>query len=123
MYSRRYPYYKIFKVLTEGPTLRSLVSFAIMEGTVVSRFGTNMVVCFCLRTLHPGLTVDGFEDVLDRELQRGEVIGYSVGSKLTLLRVHEWLLLESALSVTLKVNGGASVLQLRFYSVVAAVKR
>jgi len=79
---------KIFKVLTVGPTLRSSVSLAVMEGTIVSRSRTSKVMCFCLRVLHPKLTFDGFEDVLDRELQRGKV-GYSVGSELTLLTVRE----------------------------------
>ena len=32
------------------------------------------------RTLRPGLTLDGFKDVLDQELQRGEVVIHSVSS-------------------------------------------
>jgi len=39
------------------------------------------------------------------------------------LWVREWSLLESALPVTLVVDGGVSVLHLQFCSVVAAVKR
>ena len=56
---------KIFKILTEGPTLRSSVPLAVVEGTIVSRSGTSMVVYFCLRMLHTGLTLDGFEEVLN----------------------------------------------------------
>ena len=37
---------KIFKVLTERPALRSLVSFSVMEGTIVLRSRASRVVCF-----------------------------------------------------------------------------
>jgi len=94
-----------------------------MEGTIVSRFGASRVMRVCLQTLHPELTFDGFEDVLDRKLQRGEVVRYLVSSGLALLRVQERLLLESAMSASLEVNGGASVWQLHFRFVVAAVER
>ena len=43
----------------------------------------------------------------------GEAVGYLVRSGLVLLRVRGWLLLESALPVTLEVNGGASILSHR----------
>ena len=72
---------------------------------------------------HPWLTLQGLEDVLDRELQRGEAVGYLVDSGLVLLRVRGWLLLESVLPMTLEVNGGASVLRLQFCPIVAVVER
>jgi len=59
---------KIFKILSERPTLRSLVSFAVMKGAVVFRSGASKVVLLCFWTLIPGLTLDGFKDVLDWEL-------------------------------------------------------
>jgi len=65
---------KIFKILTEELTLRSLISLAVVEEIVVSRFGTSRVMCFYLRMLHSGLTLNGFEDVLNRELQRSEML-------------------------------------------------
>ena len=68
---------------------------------------------------HPELTLDGLEDVLNRELQRGEAVKYLVGSGLVLLNVREWLLLESALHTTMEVNGGASMLRLWFCSIIA----
>jgi len=114
---------KIFKVLTEGSALISLVSLSVVEGTVVPRCGTSRVVCFCLRMLHLGLTFVGFEDTLDRELQRGEAVGFSLGLELALLSVQEWLLLQSALSATMEVNRGAFVLQLQFCSIIIAVER
>jgi len=52
------------------------------------------------QTLHPGLTLDGFEDVLDRGLQRGEAVIYSVRSEWILLTVREQTLLESTLLAT-----------------------
>ena len=114
---------KIFKILTKGWTLRSSVSLVVMEEIVVSCSETSRVMCFCLRTFPPGLTLNGFEDVLDQVLQWVEVVGHLIGLGLALLRVREWLLPESALSTTLEVNGGASVLWLRFCSIVAAVER
>ena len=101
---------KIFKLLTERPTMRSSISLVVMEGTVVSCFMASRVIHVCIQTLHPGLIFDGFEDVLDQELQRGEAVRYLVSSGLALLRVWEQLLLESTLFVSLEVNGGASVL-------------
>jgi len=82
----------------EGPTLRSSMSLAI--------------VCSYLRTLYPKLTLDGFEDVLNRELQRGEAVIHPVGSEWALLRVRDWLLLENTLPTTLIVDGGDSILRL-----------
>jgi len=61
---------KIFKVLTEGPSLGSLVPLAVIKGAVVFRSGTSRVVLFCCWTLHPGLTLDGFEDVLIESFSR-----------------------------------------------------
>jgi len=43
-----------------------------------------------------------------------EVVGYSVGSKLALLRVQEWLLLEWGMSVTLEVNRGPPCCDINF---------
>ena len=48
---------KIFKVLTKGATLRSLMSSAVMKGAVVLCFKTSRVVWFCIRVLYPGLTL------------------------------------------------------------------
>ena len=72
---------KIFNVPTEGPTLRSPVSFVVMEGAVVLRSRTSMVVWFCFWTLYLGLTFDDFEDILDRELQGDKAVIHPVGSK------------------------------------------
>ena len=66
---------------------------------------------FCTR--HPGLTLDGFEHVVDWEFQLDKVVIHLVSSEWALLRVWEWSLLESALPVTLVVDGGISVLRLR----------
>jgi len=93
------------------------VSLVVVEGIVVSCFGASRVACVCLRTLHPMFTFDGFEDVLDRELQHGEAVRYLVNSGLALLSVCKWLLLESALPTTLEADGGASELRLWFCSV------
>jgi len=73
---------KIFKVLAERPTLRSSVSFVVVERTIVSHFGANSIIRVCLWTLHPGLTFDGFEDVLDQEPQQVEAVRYLVSSGL-----------------------------------------
>ena len=113
---------KIFKVLTEGPTLRSSVYFLFMKGIIVSHSGTSKVVCFCLRMLRPELNFDGFKDVLDRELQLDEAIGCLIGLELALLRVQESLLLKRTMSVTLEVNRGVSVLRYQFCSGVTAVE-
>ena len=78
---------KIFKILTEGLILRSSVPMAVVEGTIVSRSWMSRVVYFWPQMLYPGLSLDGFEDVLDWELQQGEAVGYLVGSGLALLRV------------------------------------
>ena len=107
---------KIFKVLTEEPTLRNLVSFVLMEGAVDLRSGTSMVMWFFFWMLNSGLTFDGFEDVLNRELQQGEVVVYSVGLEWALLRVRERFLLERALSASLGVDRGVSMLRFSFVS-------
>ena len=57
---------KIFEVLMEGPTLRSLVSLAVIEEVIVLHSGTSRVVLPCFWALH--LTLDGLEDVLDWEI-------------------------------------------------------
>jgi len=57
------------------------------------------------QTLHPELTFDGFEDVLDQEFQWSEAVIHSVSSEWTLLRVQKRTLLESALPVTQVVDG------------------
>jgi len=36
--------------------------------------------------LHSGLTLDGFEDILNQELQRGEAVIHPTGSEWALLR-------------------------------------
>ena len=72
---------KIFRILMEGPALKSLVSLVIIEGAVVIRSETSRVVLLWFRALYPGLTLEGFKDILDRELQRGEVAIHPVGSK------------------------------------------
>jgi len=60
-----------------------------MEGAIVLHSGTSMVVLLCFWMFHPGLTLDGFEDVMDRELQRDEAFIHSIGSEWALLRVRE----------------------------------
>jgi len=114
---------KIFKILAERLTLRSLVPLVVVEGTIVSCFRASRVARVCLRVLHPGLTFDDFEDVLNREFQQSEVVRYLVSSRLALLRVPERLLLVSTFPVTLEVNGGVSVQQLQFCPAVTAVER
>ena len=123
MCSRRALLNEIFEVLTEGPTLRSLVSLAAMKGAVVFRSGIGMAVWLRFRTLHPGFTLDGFEDILNRELQQSEIVIHPVGSKWALLKAPKWSLLESASSATLIVDRGVSVLRLRFCPVVDADER
>ena len=113
----------IFKVLTERRSLRSSASLVVVVGIVVSRFEESRVAGVCLWTFQPGLTFDGFEDVLNRELQRGETVRYLVSSGLTLLRMRERLLFESTLSASLEVNGGVSVSRVWFCSVFTAVER
>ena len=61
----------------------------------------------------PRFTLDGFEDVLDREIQRSEIVVHPISSEWALLRVREWSLLESTLPATLVVDEGVSVLRLR----------
>ena len=78
---------KIFKILAKGSTLRSSMSLAIMKRTIFSHSGMSRVICFCLWMLHPGLSLGGFEDVLDWKLQRGKAVGYLIGLGLALLRV------------------------------------
>jgi len=57
---------KIFEILAEGSTLGSPVLLVIMERVVVLRSRTGRIMLLRFQTLHPGLTLDGFEDVLDR---------------------------------------------------------
>ena len=56
----------VFEKLAEGPTLKNLVSLAIMEKAIVLS-GMGRIMLFQFQILHPGLNLDGFEDVLDRE--------------------------------------------------------
>jgi len=71
----------------------------------------------------PKVDPDGFENVLDRELRRGEVVVHPVGSEWALLRVQECFLLESALSASLDVDRGVSMLRFRFCSLIIVVER
>ena len=75
-----------------------------------------------LRTFHTRVTIGGSEDVLDRELQWSE-LSPPVKLEWTLLGAREWLILESTSSASLVVDRGASVIWLRFFSVVAVVER
>ena len=59
----------------------SPMPFAIMERVLILCSGTTMIVLLWLRTLHPRLIFNGFEDVLDRELQWGEVVIHSISSE------------------------------------------
>ena len=59
---------KIFEIFEDGPTLGSSVSFAIMERTVVLRSGMGIIMLLRFQTLHSGLTLDSFVDVLDLSL-------------------------------------------------------
>jgi len=107
----------------EGPTLESPMPFVIMKRKVILYSGTGAIVLVWFRTLHLGLGLDAFKDVLDRELQRGEAIIHSVSSEWALLMAQEWTLLESALPVTRVVDGGASVMWLRVFSIIAVIER
>jgi len=53
-------------VAGQGLILRSLVSLAVMEEAVVLRSRASRIVWLYFWMLHPALTLDGFEDVLDR---------------------------------------------------------
>jgi len=66
-----------------------MVSLTVIEGSVVLHFRMSRVVLLYFRTLHPGLTLDGFEDVLDRELKWGEAVIHPVDSEWALLWVRE----------------------------------
>ena len=66
--------------------MESPVSLAVKEEAIVFHSEMSRIVW-----LH---ALDGFEDVLDLELQRSEVIVYPVSSEWTLLVVWEWFLLE-----------------------------
>jgi len=59
------------------------------------------------RTLHLGLTHDGFEDVLDMEFQQSEAVVHPISSEWTLLVAQEWLLLESTTPATLVTDRGS----------------
>ena len=72
---------KVFEIHAAGRTLGSLMPLAIMERAVILRTGTGWTVLLWLMTLHPRLTLDSFEDVLDRELQWSEVVIRSVSSE------------------------------------------
>ena len=74
----------IFNILAERLALRSSVSIVVVKRIVVSRFVASKIAGVCLWILHPGQTFDGIEDVLDRELQRGETVRYLVSSGLAL---------------------------------------
>jgi len=65
---------KTFEILVEGLTLESPMALVIMERTIVLRSGTGMIMLLRFRTLHSVLTLDDFENVMYRELQRGEAI-------------------------------------------------
>ena len=65
------------------------MSLVVVKETVVSHYGASRVARVYLRTLHPGLTFDSFEDILDGKLQRDEAIRYLENSGLALLRVRK----------------------------------
>ena len=94
---------------------------AIMEGTIIVHSRTKKIMLFWFRTLHPTL-IDGFEDILDKELHQDEVFIYLI-SWSRLLRVRKWLLLESTSSTNLIVDGGVSVMRIWFFFIVAAIER
>ena len=75
------------------------------------------------RMLHPGLTLDDFGDVLDRELQLGESIIHSVSSEWVLLSVLEQMFPKSALLATRVIDGEAFVIWLWSLFVIAMVER
>jgi len=101
----------------------SLVSLALMEGAVVFRFEMSRIMRLRFRTLHLGLTFDGFEDVMDWEIQWSESIIDPVSSEWTLLVALECLLLESTTHVTLVIDGEVSVLRFWFSYIVTTVER
>ena len=96
---------------------------AIKERAVIFRSETGRIMLLWFQTLHPVLTLDGFEDVLNQELQRDEAVIHSVISEWALLRAWEWMLLESTLPATQIVDGGTSVMWLRVLYVIAMVER
>ena len=81
MYSQDSLVDKIFVVLMERPTLSGMMSLAVMIEAVAFHSRASRVVWPCFQTLHSELTFDGFEDILDRELQRGEAVIHLVGSE------------------------------------------
>jgi len=93
-----------------------------VKRAVILRSETRGIMCLRCRTPHPGLILDGFEDVLNRELQQSEAVVHPLSSECALLRVQNWSLLESTLPATLVVDRGDSVLRLRFGSVSPRLK-
>ena len=71
---------KTFEILAEGLALESSVSLIIMDKAVILRSRMERIMLLRFQMLHLGLTLDGFKDVLDRELQRGEAVIYSASS-------------------------------------------
>ena len=53
----------------EERTLESLVSLTIMKIAIVLRSGIRRIILLQFQMLNPELTLDGFEDILDWELQ------------------------------------------------------
>ena len=63
---------KFFQVPTENSTVDGLVSFTFVEGTILFRSEEYRVVLDRLRAPYPWLVLDGIEDLIDWEPQRGE---------------------------------------------------
>ena len=74
-----------------------------MKGAVVFHSKKSKIVLLRFQTLHAGLALDGFEDVLNRGLQQSEDVVHPVSSEWNLLVSQEWLLFESTTPVNLVV--------------------
>jgi len=59
---------KIFQVFSEASVLDSLVSLAVVEGTIFGS-GKGRIVSDWLRVFYQRLILDGMEDLVDWELQ------------------------------------------------------
>jgi len=60
---------KVFEIHAKGLALGSLMPLAIIERAVILRYGTGRIMFLWLWTFHLRLILDGFENVLNRELQ------------------------------------------------------
>jgi len=88
---------KFFQVPTEISTTSGLVSLSFVQEIVLFCFEKCGVMLDRLRGFYPRLALDGIEDVVDGEPQRGKVLLCSVGSERILRKNRECLFLEGGL--------------------------